>query len=131
MGAVIALMIYLVCGALRLARYDPRIQKDAFRGMPIPMAGLVLTGMSITAGGMPLFLLVPMTLGLLMVCDIPFMKLKFTGSKRLLPAFCVFSFAVLYLLTRDVAVATLGFAVPYALANLGLSLVNEARAATR
>ena len=39
-GAVLALMLYLICGACRLARYDPTVQKAAFKGMPIPAARL-------------------------------------------------------------------------------------------
>lgn len=127
LGAVLALIVYLVCGACRLARYDPTVQKDQFKGMPIPAAGLLLTSLAITADNMPFFLLAPLTLGLLMVSDVPFMKLKFTGPKKKLPVLCAIFFFAVFGVTHDVAVATLAFTVPYLLLNLGLALFQELR----
>lgn len=129
--AVVAM--FLVCGAIRLARYDPKEQKYRFSGMPIPMAGLLLAAFSQTSDHVPWFHAAPAVLGLLMVSDVPFMKVSFVGRRMLLPLILgAFSLSVLALNPRhDLAVAMLGFTVPYLVLNLFLALLRDVRGRLR
>ncbi len=117
-----AAALYVVCGAVRLARYDPREQKNMFKGMPIPICGLLLVSSSISAYFNPWFYLVPAMLGLLMISDIPFLKNKFHGNQKFLSLGMGAIGTLTFLLDHDVAHAVLAFSMSYLALNLGLAL---------
>jgi CDP-diacylglycerol--serine O-phosphatidyltransferase len=57
LGAVIA-FLYILCGALRLARFNANIEKirsDFFQGLPIPGAAMALIGFILFSEAMPQF----------------------------------------------------------------------------
>lgn len=77
-----ACAVYVVCGALRLARF-PLVRRDErFVGLPIPPAGVLLAALSVL--GMPpvLGLLAGLLLAGLMVSEIPFPKLPELAAPR-------------------------------------------------
>ncbi len=129
-GLLVACGLYLVCGAARLARYDPVSQGKVFKGMPIPIAGLSLAAFSLViseshvwkhSGNIHWFALAPVILGLLMISDIPFLKVSFVGPKKGLPlTLAAISLAVLAV-THSLPLATLGFTVPYTILNFVLA----------
>jgi CDP-diacylglycerol--serine O-phosphatidyltransferase len=131
LGLTLVAGMYLVCGAARLARYDPEIQKSMFKGMPIPIAGLLLVSFSIASGHVKWFDLAPGIIGLLMISDIPFLKVSFRGSARWLPlglgAISVGALA----LTQDVAFAVLAFTIPYLVLNLLMAFTRDVQARLR
>jgi CDP-diacylglycerol---serine O-phosphatidyltransferase len=125
-GLTVGVALFLVCGAVRLARYDPTEQKHLFKGMPIPMGGLLLSAFSLTSGFLPWFAVAPALLGLLMISDIPFLKVSFHGWNKLLPiCLGLFSVGVLIVYYGDVGFATLAFTVPYLLLNLMLAPIRD------
>ena len=130
---VLMVAFFVGCGAVRLARYDPCEQKHRFSGMPIPMAGLLLASFSLTSGHVPWFYAAPAVLGLLMVSDVPFMKVSFVGRRMLLPlTLGAFSLLVLALnREHNLAIATLAFTVPYLMLNLSLALLRDVRGRLR
>lgn len=133
LGLVLVVAFYLACGAVRLARYDPCEQKHRFSGMPIPMAGLLLAAFSQTSDHVPWFHAAPAVLGLLMVSDVPFMKVSFVGRRVLLPLILgAFSLTALaFNPAHDLAVAMLAFTVPYLVLNLSLALMRDVRGRLR
>jgi CDP-diacylglycerol---serine O-phosphatidyltransferase len=85
LGLVVA-FVFLLCGALRLARFNANIDKvssDFFQGLPIPGAALGVIGLVLLTDKFPFlddfsFLAVPYTAiyGLLMISTIPFCSFK-------------------------------------------------------
>lgn len=120
--------LYLVCGAVRLARYDPAVQKKQFSGMPIPMAGLLLTSFSMTSDFLPWFDVAPGLIGLLMISDIPFRKVSFSGRDALMPISLGAGGILVLVLFRDLAFATLAFTFPYLVFNLMAAVARDFRA---
>jgi CDP-diacylglycerol--serine O-phosphatidyltransferase len=137
-GLLFACGLYLVCGAVRLARYDPESQGKIFKGMPIPIAGLTLASFTLAsrygAGGLAYFEpsspvawfdFVPGILGLLMISDIPFFKVSFAGPKKWMPI-TLGAVALLALgLTQDLPFSVLAFTVPYMILCLVLAVVRD------
>ncbi|MCP4914108.1 MAG: CDP-diacylglycerol--serine O-phosphatidyltransferase [Oligoflexia bacterium] len=84
-GAVIA-FIFLLCGALRLARFNANIDKissDYFQGLPIPSAAAALIGYILLADKFPeidnypaIALVYTLFYGVLMITNIPFNSFK-------------------------------------------------------
>jgi len=84
-GAVIA-FIFLLCGALRLARFNANIDKissDYFQGLPIPSAAAALIGYILLADKFPVIdnypiiaLVYTLFYGVLMITNIPFNSFK-------------------------------------------------------
>lgn len=123
--------LYLVCGAVRLARYDPAIQKKLFSGMPIPMAGLLLTSLALTwPPSLPGFDFAPGLIGLLMISDIPFRKVSFQGRDILMPLSLGAGGVLVLSIWHDLAFATLAFTFPYLVFNLMAAVALEFRART-
>lgn len=112
-GLLFVCCLFLVCGAVRLARYDPLIQGKIFSGMPIPIAGLTLTASALTCGQVPWFELVPGVLGILMISDVPFLKASFADSKKWMPLGLGVLFVGTFVSSGDLALATLTFTLPY------------------
>jgi CDP-diacylglycerol--serine O-phosphatidyltransferase len=85
LGAVIS-FIFLLCAALRLARFNANISKvrsDFFQGLPSPGAALAIIGLILVADRFPVideysYIALPYTLiyGILMVTTIPFHSFK-------------------------------------------------------
>ena len=80
-----ACVLYLVCGALRLARFPLVKRLNHFVGLPIPPAGVMLAGLA-TPNLNPLLVLAAiLVLSLLMVSSLPIPKLSgipFPGRPR-------------------------------------------------
>ncbi|NDD28052.1 MAG: hypothetical protein EB084_07285 [Proteobacteria bacterium] len=135
-GLLVACALYLVCGAVRLARYDPESQGKIFRGMPIPIAGLMLASFTVATRNSAVawfdptspvawFDLAPGAIGLLMISDIPFLKVSFTGPTRWMPfMLAAVGFSVLFA-TRSLALAVLSFTVVYLILCLVLALTRD------
>ncbi|VVB67313.1 Archaetidylserine synthase [uncultured archaeon] len=69
-------IIYLVCGTLRLARFDTSQKSDQFfEGLPIPAAGIALSA-SVLLDRSGLTLLIMLALSLAMVSSISFPKIR-------------------------------------------------------
>jgi len=69
-------VFYLACGALRLARFNISIKSDEqFEGLPIPAAGIALSG-SVLAGRPAFSLILMLILALLMVSNLPYPKIR-------------------------------------------------------
>lgn len=73
---VMAALIYIMCGAFRLARFNVLNIKDYFVGVPITLAGLTMALISLLAGNMNSYLALAMVvlLALLMVSKIQIPK---------------------------------------------------------
>ncbi len=84
-GAVVA-FIFLLCGALRLARFNANIEKvssDYFQGLPIPSAATAIIGYILLADKFPVIdnypvvaLFYTLFYGILMITNIPFNSFK-------------------------------------------------------
>jgi len=71
-----AAIFYLVCGALRLARFNISSKNDQlFEGLPIPAAGMALSA-SIILGRPDLTVSLMLVLALLMISSIPYPKIR-------------------------------------------------------
>jgi len=70
-------MLFLLCGALRLARFNVVSEKgdQHFEGLPIPAAGLALSA-SVLLGRPLLTILLMLFLALLMTSSIPYPKIR-------------------------------------------------------
>lgn len=77
---VAACAIYVVCGALRLARFPLLKSSDRFVGLPIPPAGVILAGLAALDITWPPVLSATLVFSVLMVSGIPFPK--FSGIPR-------------------------------------------------
>ncbi len=74
---VAACLLYVVCGALRLARFPMVKSPEHFIGLPIPPAGVALAGLAVLdPTWWPLVLATVLLLSALMVSEIPFPKLS-------------------------------------------------------
>ncbi len=73
---IIAALIYIMCGAFRLARFNVLNIKDHFIGVPITLAGLIMAVISLLAGYLNSYLALAMVvlLALLMVSKIQIPK---------------------------------------------------------
>lgn len=130
-GLVSVCGLFLVCGAVRLARYDPLEQKKMFKGLPIPMAGLLLASFSVTSSWIPWFEVAPGLLGLLMISDIPFKKVSFRGFDALLPLCLTVSGLLMLLVYHDLAFAMFSFTFTYLVLNLMAAVAIEVRGRIR
>ncbi len=72
---VAACLLYVVCGALRLARFPLVKSPDHFIGLPIPPAGVMLAGLAVLDLPQAFGLVSVLLLSALMVSEIPFSKL--------------------------------------------------------
>lgn len=68
-------LLYVVCGALRLARFPMVRNPGYFVGLPIPPAGVMLAGIAVLGLAWPVVLAAVLILSALMVSEIPFPKL--------------------------------------------------------
>ncbi len=75
--AILAVLLFIVCGAFRLARFNVLNIKDYFVGVPITFAGMLLAIISFfTAGLHPLFVLLAiLILALLMISNFKIPKI--------------------------------------------------------
>lgn len=77
-------VIFLMCGIFRLARYNVLNIKDYFVGIPIPVAGIILTASCYYMKSSHFFLitLISLILSILMVSTIKVPRFKFNLLKR-------------------------------------------------
>jgi len=80
---VAACLAFLVCGALRLARFPLVKDPDYFLGLPIPPAGLAVASLAALAPPVGLSLFSALALSALMVSRRPFPKLSSPAGGRL------------------------------------------------
>lgn len=77
---LLSMMFYLVCGILRLARFNTMHQElDSFSGLPITAGGIVISSYLLMGGtffNIYIIAALGLILGLLMVSDIPYMKVR-------------------------------------------------------
>jgi len=82
--ALLAGIFYLLCGTLRLARFNTSHKSDQFfEGLPIPAAGIALSA-SVLLERSALTLLIMLLLALLMVSSISYPKIRDTRAVSLL-----------------------------------------------
>lgn len=76
--AILTALLFIVCGALRLARFNVLNIKDYFIGVPITFAGLLLVAVSFFASGLhPLaILLAVLVLALSMISNFKVPKIR-------------------------------------------------------
>lgn len=82
---VAACILYVVCGALRLARFPLVKSPEHFAGLPIPPAGVLLAGLAVLDPPWSFALVPVLLLSALMVSEIPFPKLTRLVAHRRLP----------------------------------------------
>lgn len=80
LGIAVAL-IFLVAGAVRLARFPLVRDPDYFIGLPIPPAGLAVAGLALLAPPVVLSLVSALALAAMMVSRRPFAKLSSPGNR--------------------------------------------------
>jgi len=83
---LISAFIFLLCGALRLARFNAnidRVSSDFFQGLPIPTGALSIIGITLLAGEYPVLMdykwMIPpyvLFFSFLMISNIPFNSFK-------------------------------------------------------
>lgn len=78
---VVVCLIFLVAGAVRLARFPLVRDQDYFIGLPIPPAGLAMAGLALLAPPVWLSLFSALALAALMVSRRPFPKLSSPGNR--------------------------------------------------
>lgn len=78
---------FVVCGALRLARFPLVRRAGCYVGLPIPPAGLALALLAAVAPAPPVALVAVVILGVLMVSRVPFpsLGLPLSAARRRLP----------------------------------------------
>lgn len=83
LGAVMSI-IFLICGALRLARFNITVSSPTFTGMPITAAGTILALMSLLSQHIQPFVIVTLmgVLSLLMISRVPFPSLKNITTRK-------------------------------------------------
>lgn len=77
--------VYVVCGALRLARFPLVKNSEHFVGLPVPPAGVAIAGLALLGLTWPVMMVSALVLSALMVSEIPFPKLSnasLTGRSR-------------------------------------------------
>jgi CDP-diacylglycerol--serine O-phosphatidyltransferase len=114
---LITAFIYLLCGALRLARFNANIDKvssDFFQGLPIPSGALAMLGLTLFSLEYPQVLdYKPLVIGyvlfysFLMISNIPFNSFKNSEwvrkhKKRVL--FIIFSISLLTFLYEEIMI---------------------------
>ncbi|HBQ87352.1 MAG TPA: CDP-diacylglycerol--serine O-phosphatidyltransferase [Syntrophomonas sp.] len=75
--AIVAALLYIICGALRLARFNVMNCKDFFLGVPITLAGALMAVISFFSAVIPelVILVIILTLAFLMVSNFKVPKL--------------------------------------------------------
>jgi archaetidylserine synthase len=108
-------MLFLICGALRLARFNVVSAKSDqhFEGLPIPAAGLALSA-SVLLGKPALTILLMLFLALLMTSSIPYPKIRdlrlmtlFSGVYLLVAAVLLWRHEMDYILYATLLLAVL------------------------
>lgn len=116
---LITAFIYLLCGALRLARFNAnidRVSSDFFQGLPIPSGALAVLGLTLFSiefpaieNFKPLIVLYVLGVAFLMISNIPFNSFKNSPwvkahKKRVL--FIIFSIIALTFIYEEVMIVT-------------------------
>ncbi len=106
-GAVLC-GLFLVCGILRLARFNISPKSDLhFEGLPIPAAGIILSA-SVLLERPSLTLILMLSASALMVCSLPYPKIR--DMKLAIPLAAVFLAAAFLILSgRFQSIAALMF----------------------
>ena len=106
---LITSFVFLLCGALRLARFNANIEKvssDFFQGLPIPSGALALVGLTLFSlefpeinGFSPLLIVYVLFFAFLMISNIPFNSFKKSEWVRLHKKRVLFIIFLLMILT--------------------------------
>lgn len=133
---LLASFIFLLCGALRLARFNANIDKvssDFFQGLPIPSGALAMLGITLFSLEFPLIMdYKPFIVGyvlfysFLMISNIPFNSFKKSEwvrkhKKRVL--FIIFSIIILTFLYEEIMIG--GVILLYVLGSLVYFFMNK------
>ncbi|MDM7940386.1 MAG: CDP-diacylglycerol--serine O-phosphatidyltransferase [Methanothrix sp.] len=95
-------IFYLLCGILRLARFNLYSKSDQFfEGLPIPAAGIALSG-SVLLGSQLLTLILMLLLAILMVSSVSYPKVRDRKSAAFL-ALAFLAAGILVWLQKDIA----------------------------
>lgn len=135
---LITSFIFLLCGALRLARFNAnidRVSSDFFQGLPIPSGALAVIGLTLFSAPFPeimdfkpVIVAYVLLIAFLMISNIPFNSFKNSPwvkahKKRVL--FIIFSILALTALYEEVMI--LGVMLLYILSSLIYYLKNRDR----
>ncbi len=133
---LITSFIFLLCGALRLARFNANIDKvssDYFQGLPIPSGALALIGLTLFSTVVPeinnlkpLLIAYVLFYAFLMISNIPFNSFKKsewvrTHKKRVL--FIIFSILILTAIFEEVMIGAV--VLVYVLGSLVYYFMNK------
>lgn len=133
---LITAFIFLLCGALRLARFNAnidRVSSDFFQGLPIPSGALAVLGITlfsiefpVVSDYKPLIVVYVLSIAFLMISNIPFNSFKNSPwvkahKKRVL--FMIFSIIALTSIYEEVMIV--GVMMVYILGSLVYYLKNR------
>lgn len=133
---LITSFIFLLCGALRLARFNANIDKvssDFFQGLPIPSGALAMIGLTLFSTVVPeinhlkpLLIAYVLFYSFLMISNIPFNSFKKSQwvkahKKRVL--FIIFSILILTAIYEEVMIGSVVLA--YVLGSLAYFFMNK------
>lgn len=135
---VVAAVVFALCGALRLARFNVMAEvlpKSYFQGLPIPIASLTLVTATFFAREVGIaidhsvfFLALTACLGLLMVSTFKFPSFKDVHMRHRRPFTPIaFSFAALFALISWFEIAAFLLFITYILVSLTFDLVRSMR----
>ena len=118
---------YLVCGVLRLARFNIAGKKDGFEGIPITSAGFIVALFLLVRDMVPyaeyVFILLLLIVSLLMVSSVSYPKLKKPIILAPMGALLVLDIVVFYLgspgMVKIASLILLAFVFAYFLSPLG------------
>jgi CDP-diacylglycerol--serine O-phosphatidyltransferase len=128
--------VFLLCGALRLARFNANIEKvssDFFQGLPIPSGALALVGLVLFSLEfpqinvyVPAFIVYVLFFAFLMISNIPFNSFKksqWVKSHKKRVLFIIFLLFILTLLREQIMIGLI--VLTYVFASLAYFLRNK------
>lgn len=115
---LISICFYLICGILRLARFNVSKPDNAFfKGLPITASGIIVSAIILVDNGYlsPIYMGAGcIILGILMVSSIRYMKIR--GKKKTMPLTLIFAISIISYFVNPPMVST--FTVPLLMAML-------------
>lgn len=128
--------IFLLCGALRLARFNANIDKvssDFFQGLPIPSGALALVGLTLFSLEFPeinsltiVFVIYVLFFSFLMISNIPFNSFKnspWVKSHKKRVLFIIFLLIILTVLREQIMIGSI--ILTYVTASLAYFIKNK------
>lgn len=133
---LVSSFVFLLCGALRLARFNANIEKvssDFFQGLPIPSGALALVGLVLFSLEypqiniyVPAFIVYVLFIAFLMISNIPFNSFKksqWVKSHKKRVLFIIFLLFILTLLREQIMIGLI--VLTYVFASLVYFLRNK------